>query len=58
MMKLAALLVAGCSVLSGCVAYETPYRDASPRYSQHDSRQYDLLSGLVDTLAPHGSNGS
>ena len=41
MTKFAALVLAACSVLSGCVAYETPYRDSGPRYSQYDSRHYD-----------------
>ena len=41
MMKFAASLLATCSLLSGCVAYETPYGDTGSRYSQYDSRQYD-----------------
>ena len=36
MMKLAVSIVAVSSLLAGCVAYETPYRDSGPRYSQSD----------------------
>ena len=47
MSKIAAVLLVMSSFLSGCVAYETPYRDSSPRYSERD-RDRDGIANRYD----------
>ena len=47
MNKLAIVLLAIAALLSGCVAYETPYRDSGVRYGDRD-RDRDGISNRVD----------